>query len=101
MFLIYSSLGVFYSVLDTFLASGFPSPFLFLFVRFADFGSYVLGGSFCRGYGRFDLWVSLAVGPSILIVWAWTCLVFWYIDPLPDIDRCHDVYSVKCNIVID
>ena len=24
-----------------------------------------------------------------------------YIDPLPGIDRCHDVYSVKCNIVIN
>ena len=24
-----------------------------------------------------------------------------YTDPLPDIDRCHDVYSVECNIVID
>ena len=34
-----------------FLANGFPSPFLFLFVRFVDFGSYVLGGSFCRGCG--------------------------------------------------
>ena len=24
-----------------------------------------------------------------------------YIDPLADIDRCDDVYSVKCNIVIE
>ena len=35
----------------TFLSSGFPSPLLFLFLWFADFGSYVLGGSFCRGCG--------------------------------------------------
>ena len=43
--------GYFQFGLVTFLASGFPSPLLFLFVWFADFGSYVLGGSFCRGYG--------------------------------------------------
>ena len=27
--------------------------------------------------------------------------LFCYTDPLPDIDRCHDVYPVEWNIVID
>ena len=52
-----SLLGVFLFGLGIFLVSGFPSPLLFLFVWFADFGSYVLGGSFCRGCGRFEHWV--------------------------------------------
>ena len=24
-----------------------------------------------------------------------------YNDPLPNIDRCHDIYFVKCSFVID
>ena len=42
----------------------------------------------------------LAMGPSSLIVQAGRCL-FCYIDPLPIIDRCHDVYSAECNIEND
>ena len=51
VFLFHHYWVVFYSALGTLLASGFPSPLLFLFVRFADFGSYVVGGSFSWGYG--------------------------------------------------
>ena len=47
-----SSLGVFsIQFWVTFLASGFPSPLFVSLVWFADFGSYVFGGSFCRGCG--------------------------------------------------
>ena len=70
-----SSLVVFLFGLDTFLASGFPSPF---FV-FSLYGSLTLalmflGGRFVGGVGDLSIG-SLDVGPSILIVWAWTCPV--------------------------
>ena len=52
----------FYSVLGIFLSSGFPSPLLFLFVWFADFGSYVLGGDFVGGVG------DLSIGS---LPWTW------------------------------
>ena len=43
----------------------------------------------------------LAMGPS-----SWNCVgldvfLFCYTDPLPEIDCCHDVCSVKSNTVID
>ena len=43
----------------------------------------------------------LAVGPSFLDGVGLDVPLFCYIDPLPDIDHCHDVHSAVCNIVND
>ena len=65
----------FYSILGTFLASGFPSPLFGFFVSgLLTLVLMFLGGHFVGGVGDLSIG-SLDVGPSILIVWAWTCPV--------------------------
>ena len=93
-------LGVFYSVLGFFWLVGFPSPLSFPLYGLQTLVSMFLGGHFVGGMGDLSFG-SFGCGPSFLDCMGLDVPCFSYIDPLPDIDHCHDVYSVECNIEID
>ena len=78
-----------------FVLVSFHHRFFFTFALFADFGS-LLGGGILSGVWAILVLGLLAMGPNSLIVRAGTSPLC-YIDPLPNIDRCRDVYSIVCN----
>ena len=78
---------------------------VFFYFWGAELESFSVSQNLVRGFGVVCGVTVLDLVPTLwghidLRVWAWTCPLC-YTDPLPCIDSCHDVFSVKCNIVID
>ena len=79
---------------------GFPSSFLFTFLSFLGFGSLFLGVILSRVWGGLSFG-PFSCGPQLLDGVGLDVPLFCYIDPLPYIDCCHEIYFVVCNVLID